>query len=409
MKNVLILIFILLEISLFGQKVDIDNVYTYISCVSLPPNYIPENERVFKVKTSGTSNLTGPDRDEAVNIYGWLKTVSNPTLDVQIKIYGFKNGGPQSSSRTEEVKDKNGKVTSRTTYYKYYATNTGSGDLFVYGKKNIIPKASKKDDNDKDKKKVEKKKKADEAEENPFLKNVDIKKTGETQANEGSAKLPLAYAAAVGSDYNYNTSEYTSAGSAFEEYKSNANSAANNHENKFRDDYIKSAVYSLNSWYGYMPYNYRVKFKRLDTEKHPEFKMFDAAVNALKQIFGKMRYNVSEEIVAKDLEPVIQYFESVTKKYKSKDDKHERRLREASLYNLARIYQYLDMHDKTIEIANLFLIKENDYDEGDGKDFIKESTEIKRQLEFHNMKSRHIGKRTDDEKDETGEQEAGSN
>jgi tetratricopeptide (TPR) repeat protein len=115
--------------------------------------------------------------------------------------------------------------------------------------------------------------------------------------------------------------------------------------------------------------------------------MFDNATKAFKAIFSKMRYNKSEKEVERDLGPIMDYFEELTVKY-TRDDKNEKRLRAAAYYNLARIYQYLDKHDKVIEIGNAII--DSGYDEDDGEDFIKESEELKRKLAFHNMRSRHI-------------------
>lgn len=397
---ILFLMFIISIPEVSGQKVDIDNYWLQISCVDLPLNYVPANERTFSLSVGGDANFTGRDEADLINIYGWTKVDDDAALDINVQIKGFRSGQASSSNRTVETKDKNGKVTARNTYYKVSVTNSGSGNVRIYGPKNEYGKSETRKEIGKSVKRKEKRNV--EVESNPFLKNVDTKNIGDELDDLASTKA-MAYRYSLDHSYTYETSETTSASLAFREYNANSGNQIYDQENSYRNDYPKWVSTYLNNQYGYKPYKYYVKFKRLDSDKHPEFSMFDNATKAFKAIFSKMRYNKSEKEVERDLGPIIDYFEGLTVNYTG-DDKNEKRLRAAAYYNLARIYQYLDKHDKVIEIGNAII--DSGYDEDDGEDFIKESEELKRKLTFHIMRSRHIVPlNAFQEMDEEGEEE----
>ncbi|MBK9736497.1 MAG: hypothetical protein IPO92_16670 [Saprospiraceae bacterium] len=401
MKNgLLLLVLTFFSTSICAQKVDIDNFWMYISCVEFPVNYIPEKDRTYTLNIGGNSSFVGSDIADQIKLYGWNKVEKNGSLDVKIKIDGFRSGQANPTNRTVENKDKDGKVTSRNTYYKVSAVNTGMGNMNVYGPVNELPKPDKKKNKEKEEKKKEEKK---EEVVNPFLKNVDTKAANQ-DVDEVVSDKGLAYTYSLKKDFTYETDEFSTSSVAFNDFRNNAAAQASNHENAYRLEYPTWCNTYVNRAYGYQPYRSYVKFKRLDSEKHPEYMMFENAITATKTIFSKMRYNKSADEIAKDLEPVIGYYEGLTKKYTSRD-KHEKRLRGASYYNLARIYQYLDRHDKVLEIGKAIIATE--YDEDEGEDFIKESEELKRKLDFHHMTARHIVPPSkEQEADEEGEKQA---
>jgi hypothetical protein len=326
-------------------------------------------------------------------------------MDVEITIGGFVRGKSTPNSKTEENKDKDGKVISKTTTYWVSATNSGTGYVKVYGTKNELPVVLTKKQLEKQKEKEEKEakkkdKKAEEIAENPFLKNVDVAPVVEEVEEQKSTKN-LIYTYSLNYNYEYSTGKHSSASQASKEFSANYISQANSHEQSFRNDYPSWTNAYLNKIYGYRPYNHYAKFKKLDSKKHPEFSMFDNATTAMKLILEKMRYNKPIAEIEKDLTPIISYFESVVKKY-SNDDKQEKRLKHAAQYNMARIFQFLDRLDKVIEIGNMMIA--DDFDKKDGERFVEESTELKRKLAFHNMNSRHITPRNAaEEKEEEGE------
>ncbi len=377
-----------------GQKVDIDNHWAYVSCVELPVNYVPVSDRTFSIKLTGDPAFITQDKSDIINIYGWSKVDRRSSMDVKVNISGFFAGSPEISRRLEEKKDKDGKAISKTTYFKMSLSNTGRGDMKVFGNKDEMNRSGK----PKEEKKIIKKQ--NEEASNPFLKNVDTRDDGSYSGDINSDKA-LAYTENLDFTFSYQTREYLTLDEAQKEYAANAQIQIKNHENQYRNEFPGRVIKFLNNLYGYKPVKYNVRFKRIDTENHPEFTMFDNATKAIKTIFAKMRYNRPETQIEKDLAPVIDYFEVLTKKY-TRNDKHEKNLRGAAYYNLARIYQYLDQHDKVIEIGDAIIA--TGHDENEGRDFIKESLEIKRKLDFHQMKSRHIyPQNKDQEREDEGE------
>lgn len=395
MKNILSFLFILLLNAncLLSQKVDIDAYRFYISNAKLPINYVPEERRTYDVHVKG--NWKNSDFKNSVFIPGWELTKDNPNLLLEVRIDPMVRGTSSTRTNVVEKKDKNGKVLSSTTYYYVTSTNTGVASFQIFGEKNEMPRVlSKKELEKKAKKEKEKKEKEKEAS-NPFLTNVDTKIVEGNQSVGG--EKTLAYSYSLNKDYTYTTDESTSKYTAMQQYDSNANSAYQNHSNDYLNNILNNVNNYANQQYGYSPVKNYVKFLELDSEKHPEYTMYDNANKALKAIFAKMRYNIPIEEIENDLAPIIKYFNEVEQKY-TKDEKHEKRLRAATLFNLATIFQYLDMHDKAIEIGNKMIAL--DLEKDDGEDIVDESTKIKKQLEFHHMKSRHIIPRNDAERAE---------
>jgi hypothetical protein len=390
---VILLVFIISGL-IYAQKVDIDNYRLYISCIDFPVNYVPQNARTFTLKLSGAPAFITRDKVELINIYGWSKVDNKAGMDVKVNIKGFFAGSPVPSQRVDEKKDKDGKVISKNIYHRIRLSNTARGEIRVYGIRDEMTSKGKV----KDEKKIIQKKQEEAS--NPFLKNVDTRNDGADSGDLFSEKA-IAYTENLDYTYVYETREYLNPDDAQKEYAANAQIQIRNHENQYRSDYPADVTRFLNRNYGYKPIKYHVKFKRLDKEDHPEYTMFDNATKACKTIFAKMRYNQPIAQIEKDLQPVIEYFDDLTRKYKG-SSKHEKNLRGAAFYNLARMYQYLDQHDKVIEIGQAIIATGHNTNEG--KDFIKESEEIQRKLDFHQMKSRHIiPQNKNQEKDDEGE------
>jgi hypothetical protein len=385
--TLLVLFLLFINNNSYAQKADIDNHYISISYAQVPTNYIDESNRTYSVNSYGSYKYTGRHNDEQINVYGWKRVDKSAHLQIKPNVSSFAPGIATQSTRVDEVKDKDGKVTSSTRYYWYSVTNTGLGTLYIYGAKNEIPPKQKKSDKPKEMSKKEK-----EQANNPFLKNVDTKDAATNKADvnyNANSNLPLAYSTSLGASYEYKGPEYTSASQAGKEFYARLEAETAMHEERFLKEMNGRINGYVNRLYGYNPVtNRNVKFKRLDSDKHPEFKMYNSATEAFKTIFAKMRYNKDTKEIEQDLAPIIEYFQGVVEKYHNKDDKGQRKLRAATLYNLARIYQYLDQHDKTITIGKQMILEKEDDDAGE--DFIEESEEIARQLAFHKMTSRHI-------------------
>lgn len=406
-----------------SQKVDIDNYWVPISIAALPDNYIPAEQRTYSLSLGGNNDYTGDDVLSRIRMFGWSVTEENPTLEIKTHIENFVLGKGISSKRIEEKKDKEGKVISSKTYYRMSSTNAGKGKLYIYGEKNSYSESLKKVENDrkerekamkeekkrrkkKSKKDLEKEAKQKELESNPFLQDVELEVEGvETETDFGSpanSSRELVYTLKLDKDYPYYTSESTSSTKVNTEFRNGSINAYNRDINSYKLDLINGINYHLNTQYGFKPINENVKFKRLDSEDHPEFAMFDSATKAMHAIFGKMRYNQGIDQINVDLAPILAYYETTAKRLELSKDKHEKNLRAACYYNLAQSYYYLDQHDKVIEVGNQII--NSKHDEKDGKSFIEKAEKMKRNLAFFNMTSRHIpSMNADESSDELGE------
>jgi hypothetical protein len=101
----------------------------------------------------------------------------------------------------------------------------------------------------------------------------------------------------------------------------------------------------------------------------------------------------SLDVIKGQLKPVIDYFNSVKKKYAS-SSKWDKKLRYASYFNLAKIYWYLDDPDAAMKEATELVI--NGYDSKDGKRLENVSVDLKVQMRQAKMNSRHFPMRVQD-------------
>ncbi|MBP7643590.1 MAG: hypothetical protein KA767_09630 [Saprospiraceae bacterium] len=396
-----------------AQKVDIDNRFIEVQYAQLPDNFTNPENRTYSAFVDGSINGSQGNLLNQIRVFGWTPAdQSTSMVNATVILSSMLSGKASATSRTVENKDKDGKVTSRVTYHKVSATNQGTASLRIYGPVNSFEKykSAQKDaekQREKEEKAKEKAKKKGERpkveEENPFLKSVSttVSEVEEVTKLNDSGKS-FAYNIDLSKNYVYSTDEFTTAIAANKEFNLNAEAKLIAHGNTFLQDVLNDVNHKLNYYYGFKPVRIKDKFKILDSKDHPENKNFNNAMQAVEVIFGKMRYNQSIDVIAKDIEPIIAYFDGITKKLQKSEDKHEKKLRAACYYNLGQIYYYLDQQDKVIEIGNKII--ESKHDEDDGEDFIKKANKILDHLSFLNMKSRHIvPQNPSDEKEETVE------
>lgn len=363
--------FFILSLQCIGQKVDIDNHRIYVEYASLPENFVYPEDRSYTVDVSaGSYKFDKEDLSKQITIRGWERK-ENGKVGIKLNATDFVRGSSSYNKRVSEKKDKEGKVISKTNYYRYEVTNTGRANLKVYGPVN---KFDDRELTEKEQKKV------DEKNSNPFLQNVDIDNSDEVFDN-------LAKNHDLSQTYRYQTQEYQTIKEASDEYKrNNAREYADQLE-EFTSTLASRTTYELNRFYGYNRKRDWAKFKRLDSKKHPEYEMYDNAVKALKEIFSQKRFNKSHDNIKNAVAPITEYFESILTNYGS-NDKHQKRLKAASMYNLAQIYYYLDEPDKVIAIGKQYL--NWGHDKKDGERFIKKAKSLKEKLAFHEMPGRYF-------------------
>lgn len=123
------------------------------------------------------------------------------------------------------------------------------------------------------------------------------------------------------------------------------------------------------------------------SRKHPEYEAHRKAFQQLTEILFSMNANQSIEGAREQLKPVIDYFESIKQTYTSQN-KHDRKIRYASYFNLAVLYYYLDDPQAMMKEATGLVL--NDFDTRDGKAFEESATRLKNLFQQANIYSRHF-------------------
>ncbi|MBP7273590.1 MAG: hypothetical protein KA974_07100 [Saprospiraceae bacterium] len=361
---------------IWAQKVDLDRFSFKVKYQKLPLHYSQLSERTFDVVgdvgAPFVSYLTNESLAEGINIEGWKRTSDNPTVKADIALIDFAFINSNIENRVEETKDKNGKVTGSKYYYYVKSTYYGKGKATIEGPY-VTQKPEQKNANKKEKK--------EEKPANKFLAGAEMEES--TNENEQEGKKSTF---TLNSNMENKTSEYTTSSEATKDFRLN--------ESKYREaklrEYIDNAKNnlnnSLNNTYGFPKYERSEYLWILDSKDHPEYKDQQQAIEAVKVLFGNMKHDVPVDGLKKNLNPLIDYFNTLKTKYKS-DEKRDKKMRYSAYYNLSKIYLYLDEPDNAIKEAKGLIA--NDYDTKDGESLIKEANELKDLFSKTKYTSRH--------------------
>lgn len=125
----------------------------------------------------------------------------------------------------------------------------------------------------------------------------------------------------------------------------------------------------------------------VDSRKHPEYEAHRNAFQKASEVLFSMSANEPIDNAREQLKPVIDYFESIKTTYTS-TNKHDRKIRYASYYNLAVIYYYLDDPQNMLKQASGLIM--NDFDSKDGKAFEATAMRLKNIFQNTHIYSRHF-------------------
>jgi hypothetical protein len=125
----------------------------------------------------------------------------------------------------------------------------------------------------------------------------------------------------------------------------------------------------------------------LDSKKHPEYQAHRKAFQTINEILFTISADRPLDGVKEQLQPAIDYFESIKKKYSS-TNKHDRKLRYASYYNLAVLYYYLDDPQLMRKEATGLIL--NDFDAKDGRNLEASALRLKNLFLQTGLNSRHF-------------------
>jgi hypothetical protein len=324
--------------SAFAQKVDLDSekfTYTYRD---YPTDPLPTDFVTYSVTYDASGSVKNEiSESEVVDklfLEGFKRLDKGAHLQITVQFNSLIFNSSQVKERFVVQKDKNGKETGRTYYYwvELAYSFTGSAKMKDY-KGNIIHRSS------------------------------------------------------LGGNFNHKTGEFNS-------YKA-ASDYFNNNRNELRGNFIRERVqhsitdlsHTLSDKYGFPVRSGQDELWILDSESHPEYKGHNNALKTVQELMRTMSPDLPVTEIRAQLNPTIEYFESLKTKY-NKDDKRERKMRYASWFNLGKIYLYLDDMDAAIKEAE-GLIK-NDYDPKDGKRMIEEAQRVKAIFNKNKANTRHF-------------------
>lgn len=354
----------MINIALFAQKspkVDLDRFSVAAEYQELPEFNIPMEDRLYFVNTEVSNGIYNmPDYQNITNdivINGWKFSDANPSITVAIRVQDFIENRVSITNRLVEEKDKDGKVIKSYKLYKAVSSFNGKATVDVSTTFTITQE-----------KPVDKK-----VEDNRFLSSTATKTTtGEStmRADQG---------------YTFESKEYRTSVEAEKDYKLNRSNTYNTQLNTFVSHVKHVANQYLNRKFGFRPNTARFILWILDS-KEEEGQIQKDAIEAVRIIFSEMKANQSLTGVAENMQPLIEYFESLKTKY-SNDDKGSKKIRYSAYYNLGKIYYYLDQPEKAI-IEGQGLI-DNGYDKKDGEEIIKDSEKLIELFKSKNFTTRH--------------------
>ncbi len=374
-KKITLVLVGIISISSYAQKspkVDLDRFYFDVKLQRLPSENIPFENRTYTTKVNIVPSVYDyyPDINSIKSrlyIKGWKNTTTSPTVSVDFNITEFSQKSTNIANRLVEEKDKDGKVTK--SYYMYMAVVQffGNGSVIMNGPKSTVQIQSKK---------VEEAPK----ETNRFLQNKTVTKTEDITSTEGSLnKINLS------SSLEYRSKESTNYKEIENYYNINKNEIFNQKLREYIDYATQNANFNVNRIYGFEPVSNNEKVWIMDA-KDDEGALQKEAISAVKVYFSEIQADKPIDETIKNLQPLVDYFESLKTKYPD-DNKGSRKIRYSAFYNLGKIYLSTDQPEKAIKEGEGLIA--NDYDKSDGKDLIKDAETLINLFAKTGFKSRH--------------------
>lgn len=342
MKKLLPALTLLLPIALLAQKkVDLDPYYFTAQYRSLPKLRLDSTYRTYNVEVEGTrlmqNFLKEIDPEKTVILDGWRKLSNDGHLTIKIKLEDLLPESVTVNERIQNIKDKAGNITSTKIFYRQEVTYTFAATAAItdYKGTHIMDQAL-----------------ADRG-------YKQVYKSPEFAFKKMAEGYFLVNALTITNDL----------------YRSCVNRAMH---------YLSERITSS---FGFGDVTVRDKMWIIDSRKHPEYSAHRQAFQRLNEVLFSMNASNSIDGVREQLQPVIQYFEGIKKKYTS-TKKHDRKIRYASYFNLAVLYYYLDDPQSMMREANGLVL--NDFDTRDGKAFENSASNLKSIFQQANIYTRHF-------------------
>jgi hypothetical protein len=324
-----------------SQKLDLDKFNFTSEFRLLPAMRLDSSYHTYNVTIEGT-RLMGPylrdmEPEKSVAIDGWRWLDKDGHITVQVKLEDMLPEAVSVKERTEILKDRNGKETGSRTYYHQEVVYTFSAFADVADYKGV------------------------------HIETFILADRGYKQVYSSSEFAVKALAEGY---FLLNTLSLTQS-----LYKSCVTRAMRFLSSKLTDNFgYGSTTVSDHMWI-------------IDTRKHDEYDAHRKAFLTIKDaLFSISAYKPIDD-VKKQVQPAIDYFNSIKKKYTS-SSKHDRKIRYASYFNLAVLYYYLDDPQAMLNEASGLIL--NDFDPRDGKGFEQTALRLKNLFEETGIHTRHF-------------------
>lgn len=341
-KNTLLLFVAFISINFVSaQKVDLDPFRFNFEYRNLPME--PQNKKytTYSVYVDAPATVTQSVSRSAiegmVNLQGFKKIYEDAHLEVRVKFNDLIIDNTETKSRTDERKDKDGKVTSSKTYYwvdvKY--SFWGSYEMKDYKGTPLV-------------------------------------------ASQNMLNTP---------QYKYSTTEYNSSSEASNYFNNNRTAIVGKLVRERMNDGFASLNAHINKMYGFPVTKDNMQLWLIDNKKHPERETMKTKWEELKPMLESVSANELTELKAGKIKEMIAYFDGLKATY-NKDEKGDKKLRYAAFYNNAVLYILLDQPEKATKEAEGLIA--NDYDKSDGKTLTAKAEDLQVLLTKNEVKSRHF-------------------
>jgi hypothetical protein len=344
MKNKRIIVSIFLTIatiSSFAQKVDIDKEKYSVKRTYLPTQPVSNDIYFYQVDVSLPVSVSKYIKPEQVasnfNIEGFKQAQGQPnSIKITYNTNDFYISRNEITSRTEDIKDKDGKVTGKRTLYKNKVSYTFGSN---YGVK--APDGS------------------------------DIIKM--TNYNNQDVKV-------------YESNEFSTSKEAANSWNDNADAQKSKLINDFINNNVDGISRYLRNQFGYTKQTISSYLWTLDSKKHAENEKFQAMTKLVIEKLKSLTYEKRPEDLEASLKPAIDYFVTISKGDMS--DKNNKKLVYAAVYNLSEIYYYLDEPVQSKIYAERLI--NDDLDKRDGKEAVKNADDLLEKFKINKTASTHF-------------------
>lgn len=342
MKKLYILTFCFLPLFSTAQKsVDLDRHRFKVQYRSLPAMRLDSTYRTYDVQVETTqlmqSLLHDMSPENSVVLEGWRKLPQDGHITIKVKLGDLVPGSVSVKERVVTTKNGNGQVTGTKTFYYQEVVYTFAATANIYDYKGM---------------------------------HIMDQELADRNYKQVYRSPEFAIRPMAEGYFLVNSLAVTK-----ELYRNSVNRAMHHLSERITDNFGFSEV-TVNDYMWI-----------IDSRKHPEYSAFRQVFRQMNEVLYNMDANTPIEGVREKLKPVIDYFEKIRRDYSS-NNRHDRKIRYASYFNLAVLYYYLDDPQSMMREANGLVL--NDFDTKDGKAFERTATWLKNLFQQNNIYTRHF-------------------